>query len=64
MPKHDADQLPEMRRKDIFRALVQAQDGGMSIEESHRYVAERFGVTEGQVRQVELEGVEIDWPRL
>lgn len=64
MSEREANQPPEPQRQDIFRALVEAQDGGMSVAESRRYVAERFGVTEGQVRQVEREGMENDWPPL
>jgi hypothetical protein len=64
MSEREASPLPEAQRKDVFRALVEAQDGGMSVEQSRRYVAERFGVTAGQVRQVEREGMDNDWPPL
>ncbi len=56
--------LPEPRRKEIFLALVEAQDHGMSPAESRKVVAERFGVSEGQVRQIEREGLDNDWPPL
>ncbi len=56
--------LPEPRRKEIFLALVEAQDQGMSPAESRKAVAERFGVSEGQVRQIEREGLDHDWPPL
>jgi hypothetical protein len=56
--------LPEPRRKEIFLALVEAQDQGMSPAESRKAVAERFGVSEGQVRQIEREGLDNDWPPL
>ena len=56
--------LPEPRRKDIFLALVDAQDHGMSPAESRKVVAERFGVSEGQVRQIEREGLDNSWPPL
>ena len=64
MSEREASHLPEAQRKDVFLALVEAQDGGMSVQESRRYVAERFSVTEGQVRLVEREGMENDWPPL
>lgn len=41
MPEQGADHLPEPQRQNLFRALVEARDGGMSVEESRRYVAER-----------------------
>src|SRR3954451_15315268 len=44
--------LPEPRRKDIFLPLVEAQDNEMSPAESRKLVAERFGVSEGQVRRL------------
>ena len=56
--------LPEPRRKEIFLALVEAQDQGMSPAKSRKAVAERFGVSEGQVRQIEREGLDNDWPPL
>ena len=56
--------LPEPRRKDIFLALVEAQDHGMSPAESRKVVAERYGVSEGQVRQIEREGLDNSWPPL
>ena len=56
--------LPEPRRKEIFLALVEAQDHGMSPAESRKAVAERFGVSQGQVRQIEREGLDNDWPPL
>ena len=56
--------LPEPRQKEIFLALVEAQDQGMSPAGSRKAVAERFGVSEGQVRQIEREGLDKDWPPL
>ena len=56
--------LPEPRRKELFLALVEAQDRGMSPAESKKLVAWRFGVSEGQVRQIEREGLDNQWPPL
>ena len=56
--------LPEPRRKEIFLALVQAQDGGTSVSESRRLIAKQFGVSEQQVRRVEQEGLAKEWPPL
>ena len=56
--------LPEPRRKEIFLALVEAQDHGMSPAASRKLVAWRFGVSEGQVRQIEQEGLDKEWPPL
>jgi hypothetical protein len=63
-PPGPADHLPEERRKEIFRVLVEAQDQEMSVAQSRRQVAERFGVTEAQVREIEREGLDQVWPPL
>jgi len=55
---------PESRRKEIFLALVEAQDGGASVAESRNLVAERFGVDEHEVRRIEREGLDHGWPPL
>ncbi len=55
---------PESRRKEIFLALVAAQDGGASVVESRRLVAQHFGVAEQEVRRIEREGIDNEWPPL
>jgi hypothetical protein len=61
---HPADHLPEDRRKQIFRALVEAQDQEVGVPQSRQLVAQRFGVTEAEVRQIEREGMDGLWPPL
>jgi hypothetical protein len=56
--------LTEGQRKDIFRLLVVAQDMEMSVAESHRMVAEHYGLNEHQIRQIEREGLRSHWPPL
>jgi hypothetical protein len=56
--------LSEPRRKEIFAALVEAQDQGVPVAQSRKTVAAQFGVTEQQVREVEREGMDNDWPPL
>lgn len=58
------DQLSEDRRKEIFLALVNAQDKEMGVAESRRFVVEHFGISDGQVRQIEREGMDRQWPPL
>ena len=58
------EHLSEVRRKEIFLALVDAQDHEISVAESRKLVAERFGVTEEDVRHIEREGLDRDWPPL
>jgi crotonobetainyl-CoA:carnitine CoA-transferase CaiB-like acyl-CoA transferase len=56
--------LPETRRKEIFLALVDAQDQGMTVAKSRRTVTERFGVSDRRLRQIEREGLDLEWPPL
>jgi hypothetical protein len=58
------DQPPEPRRKEIFQALVEAQDQEMTVAQSRKFIAERFGVSENQLREIEQEGLDQQWPPL
>jgi hypothetical protein len=58
------EQLSEVRRKEIFLALVNAQDRGMNVAHSRRFVVYRFKVNESRVRQIEREGMDNKWPPL
>jgi hypothetical protein len=57
-------ELPESVRKEIFLALVEAQDHEMSVAQSRKLIAERFGVSDTQLRQIEREGLDREWPPL
>jgi hypothetical protein len=56
--------LSEPRRKEIFLALVEAQDSGESVAQSRKQIAEQFGVTEQLLRRIEQEGLDNGWPPL
>jgi hypothetical protein len=56
--------LPEPRRREVFRLLVTAQDLEMTVAESRRMVADTCGLNQGQVMQIEREGLEAGWPPL
>jgi hypothetical protein len=58
------DRIPEERRKQIFEALVDAQDHDMGVGPSRKWIADKFGVSESIVRQIEQEGLDNDWPPL
>ncbi len=60
----DDDFPPEPRRKEIFLALVEAQDQRLSVAESRRLIARQFGITEKQIREIEEEGLDGQWPPL
>ena len=59
-----SEQISEDRRKEIFLAVVDAQDHDMDVAQSRRVVVQRFGVSESQVRQIEREGMDRQWPPL
>jgi hypothetical protein len=56
--------LSEERRKEIFQALVEAQDKEMSVPQSYQFIQETFQVSENQLRQIEREGLDRQWPPL
>ena len=56
--------LSEEQRKEVFLALVDAQDQDMDVVESRQHVAARYGISDGQVRQIEREGLDNGWPPL
>ena len=58
------DVMNDTRRQQIFRGLVEAQDGGMSVEDSRVTVATSFGISEAEVRRIESEGLDKNWPPL
>ena len=60
----DHEPLPEDRRKEIFLALVDAQDHEIDVGQSRKLVIQRFGVSDSQVRQIEREGLDRQWPPL
>ena len=61
---HGVEPLSEDQRKEIFLALVDAQDHDLAVIPSRSLVAQRFEVSEGQVRQIEQEGLDHGWPPL
>jgi hypothetical protein len=51
-------------RMQIFLTLVEAQDGGMTVPRSRTAVAEQYSLSEQQVRRIEQEGLDGQWPPL
>jgi hypothetical protein len=65
MPQHEADKsLSLEQRMAVFLALVEAQDGRMTVPQSRKATAERFGLSEQQVRRIEQERLDGEWPPL
>ncbi|MCS6864120.1 MAG: hypothetical protein RMJ56_10055 [Gemmataceae bacterium] len=63
MPK-SIDEIPLEQRQLIFKTLVEAQDGGMAVAASRRQIAQQFSITEEQVKAIEREGSDAQWPPL
>jgi hypothetical protein len=59
-----AKRLTLQQRRDIFHALVTTQDVVLNVPRSRQIVTERFEITEAQLRQIEDEGLEKEWPPL
>lgn len=56
--------LTGQQRQEIFQDLVQAQDQGMTVPRSRQTVCEKHEITEAQLRAIEDEGIDKEWPPL
>jgi len=57
--------LSIQQRKEIFLALVTAQDTGlMTVGQSLQHIRQQYDLTDTQLRQIEEEGIDKDWPPL
>ncbi len=60
-----AKRLTLQQRREIFLALVNTQDQNtMSVSESRQSIIKQFKITDVQLRQIEEEGSDKDWPPL
>jgi hypothetical protein len=64
MPVRKSEVPPEPLRREIFQALVEAQDQALGVARSRKVIADRFGLDVNQVRQIEQEGLDHEWPPL
>ena len=56
--------LTQQQRMAVFRALVEAQDGGLSVPASRKAISQEYGLSDVQVRRIEQEGLDAGWPPL
>jgi hypothetical protein len=56
--------LPEERRRELFAALVAAQDEGLGVVASREKVTAEHGITTEQLQEIEREGLKAQWPPL
>jgi hypothetical protein len=59
-----SETLPIERRREVFLALVAAQDGGLSVLASREKVANEQGVSARELLKIEKEGLQNQWPPL
>lgn len=51
-------------RMEIFHALVTMQDVVSNVAQSRKTVAKKYDISESQLRQIEDEGIDQQWPPL
>ncbi len=57
--------LTLQQRKEIFYSLVATQDQGtMTVSDSRQFVIKQFKISDVQLRQIEEEGLDKEWPPL
>jgi hypothetical protein len=59
-----AKRLTLQQRREIFLDLVNTQDTVTNVPRSRQIVTEKFEISESQLRQIEEEGLEKEWPPL
>jgi hypothetical protein len=59
-----AKRLTLQQRREIFHSLVTTQDMVPNVPRSRQIVTEKFDISEAQLRQIEDEGLDKEWPPL
>jgi hypothetical protein len=60
-----AKRLSLQQRREIFHSLVTTQDTGlMTVAQSREHITKEFDITDAQLRQIEEEGLDKEWPPL
>ena len=60
-----AKRLTLQQRREIFSSLVAAQDQGtMTVSDSRKHIIDAFKISDVQLRQIEEEGLDKEWPPL
>jgi len=64
MALDDRKELIEEERRAIFLALVEAQDGDANVVKSRKDILHRFAISDRELRRIEQEGIDGEWPPL
>jgi len=59
-----AKRLTLQQRQEIFHNLVITQDSVANVRKSYELVTEKFDISDTQLRQIEYEGLDNEWPPL
>jgi hypothetical protein len=59
-----AKRLTPQQKQEIFHVLVTTQDVVTNVPKSRQMVTERFEITDKQLREIEEEGIDKEWPPL
>jgi hypothetical protein len=59
-----AKRLTMPQRQEIFHFLVMTQDVVHNVRKSYQVVTEKFEINDKQLREIEDEGLDKEWPPL
>jgi DNA-directed RNA polymerase sigma subunit (sigma70/sigma32) len=59
-----AKRLTIPQKQEIFHSLVTTQDLVSNVRKSYEIVTEKFQISEEQLKQIEDEGLDKEWPPL
>ncbi len=59
-----AKRLTAQQKQEIFHALVTTQDLVNNVRKSYEIVTDKFQISDEQLKQIEDEGLEKEWPPL
>jgi hypothetical protein len=59
-----AKRLTTPQRQEIFHTLVITQDVVHNVRKSYQVVTEKYEITDKQLREIEDEGLDKEWPPL
>jgi hypothetical protein len=59
-----AKRLTTQQKQEIFHALVTTQDLVQNVRKSYELVTEKFQLNDAELRKIEDEGLDKEWPPL
>lgn len=51
-------------RREIFHDLVTTQDEVRNVPQSRKLITQKYGISDAQLRKIEEEGINREWPPL